>query len=255
MTVGAPRDALILAGGFGTRLRSIVNDVPKPMAPVEGRPFLEYLLDYWVDQGIERFVLSTGYLGHLIKGYFGRRFRASKIEYIHESTPLGTGGAVRLALREANWHGKQLVLINGDTWFEADVKRLVHDAERHQKPVTITLKAIEANDRYGGVAVNREGLVTRFGVRHPGKMLINTGCYLLAVSEVESIMKDYPGNFSFEEDLLKACAETGQVAASIQDRQFLDIGVPEDYRRAAEFVVRHEHRILDRDCNLKKGET
>jgi D-glycero-alpha-D-manno-heptose 1-phosphate guanylyltransferase len=255
VTVGAPRDALILAGGFGTRLRSIVNDVPKPMAPVEGKPFLEYLLDYWIDQGIERFVISTGYLGHLIKEYFGKCFRTSKIEYIHESTPLGTGGAVRLALREANWLGKQLILINGDTWFETDVKLLVRAAERHQKPVTITLKAIEANDRYGGVDVNRDGLVTTFGLRHSGKMLINTGCYLLAACEIERAMKDYPENFSFEEDFLKAYAEAGQVAASIQDRQFLDIGVPDDYRRAAEFMVRYERRKLNGDSDLKKGET
>jgi D-glycero-alpha-D-manno-heptose 1-phosphate guanylyltransferase len=255
MTIGAPKDALILAGGFGTRLKSIVNNVPKPMAWVGGRPFLEYLLDYWLDQGIERFVLSTGYLGHLIKEYFGMRYRSSEIEYVHESTPLGTGGAVRLALREAKWLGKQLVLINGDTWFEADVNLLVRDSERHQKPVTMTLKAIETNDRYGAVTVNRDGLVTTFGLNQPGKILINAGCYLLTASEVESAMKDYPENFSFEGDFLKACAETGQVASSIQDRQFLDIGVPEDYRRAAEFMVRYERRKLNGDFNLNKGET
>jgi D-glycero-alpha-D-manno-heptose 1-phosphate guanylyltransferase len=92
------REALILAGGLGTRLQDVVNDVPKSMAPLQGRPFLEYLMDYWLTQGITRFVLSVGYLGHIITSHFGDCYKMARIEYVMEDSPLSTGGAVRYAL-------------------------------------------------------------------------------------------------------------------------------------------------------------
>ncbi|MDC0986210.1 nucleotidyltransferase family protein [Alphaproteobacteria bacterium] len=231
-----PQEMLILVGGAGTRLRSVVNDVPKPMAPVAGRPFLEYLLDYWIDQGVGRFVLSLGYKGESIKEYFGTRYRNAEISCIQESSPLGTGGAIRMGLQEINWNGGHILLANGDTWFEVDLTALTLDACQHGKPVTIALKTIEINDRYGGVTRDDSGLVTAFGVLSKKNCLINAGCYLIEMQALLGYLRDYPEKFSFEDDVLKPLAVKKQIASSIQNNIFLDIGIPADYHKATEVV-------------------
>jgi len=231
-----PNEMLVLAGGFGTRLKSVVSDVPKPMAPVSGRPFLEYLLDYWVDQGVRRFVLSVGYKGDSIKEHFGTCYRNTEVSYVHESSPLGTGGAIRMALQQIHWNGDHILLANGDTWFEGDLTALAHAASQHNKPVTIALKAIEFNNRYGGVTIDDSGLITAFGVESQKKCLINAGCYLLDIQALSGALRAYPEQFSFEEDMLKPLAAQKQVASSIQNNVFLDIGIPADYQKAAEII-------------------
>lgn len=236
MMASMPQEMLILVGGAGTRLRSVVNDVPKPMAPVAGRPFLEYLLDYWIDQGVRRFVLSLGYKGDSIKEHFGTRYRNAEISCIQESSPLGTGGAIRMAFQEINWNGGHILLANGDTWFEVDLTALIHDACQHGKPVTIALKTIEINDRYGGVTIDDSGLVTAFGVQSKKNCLINAGCYLLEMQALLGVLRDYPEKFSFEDDLLKPLAAKKQIASSIQNNVFLDIGIPADYQKATEVI-------------------
>lgn len=231
------KDALILAGGFGTRLRAIVSDVPKPMAPVRGRPFLEYLLDYWTKQGISRFVLSVGYLAEKIQEHFGSFYGGASIEYLHEHEPLGTGGAIGLGLREKVWSARHLLVLNGDTWFNASLEQLILDARASDSPITMTLKKIHFNDRYGGVELNEKGLVTNFSVAKSDSVLINAGCYLLDASVVGDMMRSLPSQFSFEQDFLVGAAKAGHVAASVQDADFIDIGVPEDYARAGEFLT------------------
>lgn len=231
-----PKEMLILAGGLGSRLRAVVSDVPKPMAPIGGRPFLEYLLDYWITQGVQRFVLSTGYLGHSIQDHFGGTYRSATIAYVHEHAPLGTGGALRLALTEHSWSGKFLVMINGDTWFPVDLGLMVTHALRQEKPVTIALRAIDENDRYGGVRLGPDGVVEAFDVKSQGRTLINAGCYLLDVATMRAELKEYPAAFSLEKDFMVPYVSRGRVGSSIQDRPFLDIGVPEDYRRAAAYL-------------------
>jgi D-glycero-alpha-D-manno-heptose 1-phosphate guanylyltransferase len=231
-----PSEMLILAGGFGTRLQSVVSDVPKPMAPIAGRPFLAYLLDYWVGQGIQRFVLSTGYLASVIESYFGESYRGASVVYVHEQSPLGTGGALRLAINSAKWTGRQALLCNGDTWFPAQILQLCADAERQGTFVTLALKKLENNDRYGGVAIGAGGQITDFGIKSRGTAYINAGCYLFDVSEMKNALTDMPAAFSLENDFLVPFAATGKVGASIQDQPFLDIGIPEDYQRASAFL-------------------
>lgn len=240
-----PHEMLILVGGFGTRLRSVVNDVPKPMAPVAGRPFLEYLLDYWIDQGVSRFVLSLGYKGDSIKEHFGTRYRNAEISFVQESSPLGTGGAIRMALQEITWCEDYILLVNGDTWFEVDLSAFTVDADKYVKPVTIALKAIEANDRYGGVAIDDSGLVTDFGVQSKKSCLINGGCYLLDIKFLSEFMRTFPDKFSFEEGVLKPLAANNQVAASVQHNVFLDIGIPEDYQKTTEIVGHYKSKRGD----------
>lgn len=227
-----PTEGLILAGGLGTRLRTVVSSVPKPMATVQGRPFLEHLMDYWIDQGIQRFILSIGYLGECIKKHFGTAYRGRSVSYVWENVPLGTGGAVRQGLLQTAWQQPYVVLVNGDTWYEVALPQLVADAASSSKPVTVVLKPMVLNDRYHGVYVDSSNRVTEFGVKSAGQCLINGGCYLLNVDEVTSCLRSYPNQFSLEQDFLVPMAREGKVAASIQDTTFLDIGIPADYANA-----------------------
>lgn len=237
MSSNRPSEMLILAGGFGTRLRPLVSDVPKPMAPVAGRPFLEYLLDYWISQGIRRFVLSTGHLGHVVQGHFGSGYRGAPISYVHEQSPLGTGGALRRALTEITWSGDVALTANGDTWFPVDLSRLVSDAAQQQKPITIALKAMAKNERYGGVEVNTDRSVKSFGINADGHTLINAGCYLFDVSALRQALTDLPETFSLENDFLAEYAAKSLVGSSIQEQIFLDIGIPEDYQKTSELLT------------------
>jgi D-glycero-alpha-D-manno-heptose 1-phosphate guanylyltransferase len=236
MTYSSPREMLILAGGFGTRLRSIVNEVPKPMAPVSGRPFLEFLLDYWIDQGVSHFVLSVGHKGNLIKDHFGTSYKNAAVSYVHETTSLGTGGAIKYALEMIKWSSDYILLANGDTWFEADLSKLVNATRQLGKPVTIVLTHIEKNDRYGGVTIDEGGLVTAFGVEKKKNCLINVGCYLLDRHEFYDVCSAYPPKFSFEENFLIPLATKNLVASSVQKFPFLDIGIPADYHKASDIV-------------------
>lgn len=228
--------ALILAGGLGTRLRAVVADVPKPMAPVAGVPFLAHLMRYWMGQGITRFVLSVGYKGEVVRDYFGASFEGADVVYVEEPEPLGTGGGVRHALTADVWTEPHCLLLNGDTWFEADFAQLQRDASPHTCPITLTLAEVEDGSRYGGVVVGNDGRVTQFESGGSGKKRINVGCYLLNRDALAKTLADYPPKFSFEEDVLKPFAPRGWIAASVQQRRFLDIGIPEDYARAAVFL-------------------
>lgn len=236
MISNRPSEMLILAGGFGTRLRSVVSDVPKPMAPIASRPFLEYLLDYWISQGIRRFVLSTGHLGNVIQTHFGKSYHSAVIDYVHEQSPLGTGGALRLALNEAPWANEMVLMANGDTWFPVDLAQMCNDASQQKTPITLALKAMEENDRYGGVEMGENGKITSFGAKSEGGTLINAGCYLLNVATLRQAFADMPEAFSLENDFLADYAASGHVGSSIQDQPFLDIGIPEDYQKASDLL-------------------
>lgn len=236
MNTNQPSEMLILAGGFGTRLKSVVSDVPKPMAPISGRPFLVYLLDYWISQGIQRFVLSTGHLGNVIQAFFGETYRDATIEYVYEQLPLGTGGALQLALNSGRWANETILMANGDTWFPVNLKKLCADARQQNVPITLALKAIEKNDRYGGVDVSSDGKIKLFGIKSEGLTYINAGCYLFNVNTLKQALVGMPKAFSLENDFLALYAANGQVGSSLQDQPFLDIGIPVDYQKASYFL-------------------
>jgi D-glycero-alpha-D-manno-heptose 1-phosphate guanylyltransferase len=232
----SPQDAIILAGGLGTRLRPIVSDVPKPMAPINGRPFLEILIDYWIAQGIESFTISIGYLGHLIQGHFGSIYRGKTIRYVEEKEPLGTGGGLRLVLGEMGPQDRAVVVMNGDTWYQVSLPQLFADYSLTKAPLTLTLKPIAHNDRYGSVELGEGRFVKRFGEITHGACLINGGCYLINADKTRDILNGCGSIFSFERDVLPNQAELGNLGASIQDVDFLDIGVPADYERAGHYL-------------------
>ena len=148
--------AIVLAGGLGTRLRSAVPHLPKPMAPVAGRPFLAHLLDFWIAQGIDRVVLSVGYRHEAISHHFGSVYRGAEIVYTIETTPLGTGGGLLLAARQVH-SDKRVLVLNGDTFFDVRLESLKHYAEKRDADWTFSLFRAPEPGRYMGLQVATDG--------------------------------------------------------------------------------------------------
>jgi len=218
-------------------LQPIVSGVPKPMAPIIDKPFLELLVAYWKSQGIERVVFMIGYKGQMILAHFGNEFDGMKIEYVEEKKLLGTGGAVKNALSTKQWESDEVLLINGDTWYEVNLQQLVSDSTLSNCPITMTLKELDVNDRYGSVSVDPiRGTVTKMSLLPGHRSLINGGCYLLKIGEVLMEMDSFPDTFSLEIEFLRSMIFKKAVNSSIQNARFLDIGVPVDYKRAAEYI-------------------
>lgn len=216
-------EAIILAGGLGTRLRSVVSEVPKCMAPVDGRPFLQYMLEWLSRYDVSHVVLSVGYLREVIFSYMDSRAWPFEISYAVEEEPLGTGGGIRLALTKCR--EDRVIVLNGDTFFDVDL-----DALSFTAPVTLALKPMRDFDRYGAVDWDGE-LVTGFHEKAAcAEGLINGGVYALVRSQLDFAF--YPKRFSFEKDLLEPLADGHLVAGQVQDGYFIDIGIPEDYARA-----------------------
>ncbi len=224
-----PREAVVLAGGFGTRLRSVVADLPKPMAPVRGRPFLAYVLDELLTQGIERVVLAVGYKAEAIRDYFGDQYAGLELVYSVEEEPLGTGGGIRQAVGLCT--SEAVFVLNGDTYFSVAFERLFNRFAAAESLLTIALKEMHDFDRYGTVLVNDAGVITGFREKRPmAAGLINGGVYLMRSSLFE--LKSLPDRFSFEQEILEAEYRRGRFHAEIFDGYFIDIGIPEDYERA-----------------------
>ena len=216
-------EAVILAGGLGTRLRSVVSKVPKCMAPVDGKPFLQYMLEWLSRFDVSHVVLSVGYLREVIFAFIDSREWPFEISYAVEEEPLGTGGGIRLALTKCR--EDRVIVLNGDTFFNVDLKALTFAA-----PVTLALKPMRDFDRYGAVDL-AGGLVTGFHEKTAcTEGLINGGVYALVRSRLD--LAFYPGRFSFEKDLLEPLAAARLVAGQVQEGYFIDIGIPEDYTRA-----------------------
>jgi D-glycero-alpha-D-manno-heptose 1-phosphate guanylyltransferase len=229
--------AIILAGGLGTRLRQAVPDLPKPMAPLNGRPFLEYQMDYWADQGVRRFILSVGYKHELIEKHFGASYHGAEVAYAVEAAPLGTGGGLLLAMSTIRAAGPWLVL-NGDTFFDVSLAELrkVHEAKRAE--ITLSLFPVENNTRYTGVEIDSAQRITTLKSTGDGsRQLINGGVYLLGETALSGLPYRTGDKASFESDILERALEAGKRLYGHPSRgKFIDIGVPEDYARAASLL-------------------
>ncbi len=226
--------AIILAGGMGTRLRSAVPDLPKPMAPVSGRPFLEHQMDYWIEQGVSRFVVSVGYLKEVIMDHFGVSYRATPLTYAIEEEPLGPGGGLLLAAQGLN---EPFLVLNGDTFFEVDLAELLKFHAEHSSDWTFSLFRASEVGRYMGMDVKADGeIVSLKSGGEPGR-LANGGTYLVNPSVLAS-SKFLPGHkLSLEDDFIPAfVAQGGKLYGLEFPGIFIDIGVPQDYFRAAEVL-------------------
>ena len=228
------RTAVVLAGGLGTRLRSAVPDLPKPMAPVAGRPFLAHLMDRWIAQGIERFVLSVGYRHEAIRGCFGTSYRGADVFYAVEETPLGTGGGVLLAAR-ALASEERFLLLNGDTHFEVELEALAAFAARRDADWCLALFRTSEHGRYLGVELGEAGRIARLdaGTEAPER-LANGGVYVVHPRALRAALAGPVAALSLENDLFPRLLGEGQRFFGLAcGGAFIDIGVPADYHRAA----------------------
>lgn len=223
------KEAIILAGGMGTRLRSVITEIPKPMAPVGNRPFLAIILDNLNDQGIEHVILAVGYKYKVIQSHFGEQYKKISLDYAIEEEPLGTGGAVSLALNQIN--GDAFLMMNGDTLFDVNLNNLSQFHSKKKADLSMALKPIENQDRYGLVKVDENAQVIEFAEKqHIDQGLINGGVYATSKSYIDSL--NLPQKYSWEKDILETQSITSKIFGFVSDSYFIDIGIPEDYTRA-----------------------
>ena len=223
------REAVVLAGGFGTRLAHVVPDVCKPMAPVAGRPFLRFIMDQLDGADFSRIVIADGYRKEQIEDFFGSVYRGLRVAYSPEDEPLFTGGAVKQALGKCN--NDWVFVLNGDTWLDVDFAAMEAKAAEAPKSVAavIAVKRMSDFERYGTVDVNTEGLITAFHEKKPcANGLINTGVYLIRRDALNAM----PKKFSLEADWFEGVVGVGRLKAAECNGGFIDIGVPEDYELA-----------------------
>ena len=216
--------AYILAGGKGTRLSEVVQDVPKPMAAINGFPFLHYILIQLKKQGIQEVVLLVGYLHQKIEDYFGSEYRGIKISYQIEERPRGTGG---LIYELAKFSSEDILLINGDTFFDVNLSEFYASFFANDAQVSITLKEIYNKDRYGVVVCDNNRIFDFLEKKMVQKGWINGGVYLLRKGVFDSL--DLPYSFSLEIDFFEQQKESIKMAPYFSEGYFIDIGIPEDY--------------------------
>ena len=219
-----PEEAVILAGGKGTRLKQVIKDIPKPMALVNGKPFLWHLLTFLSHQNIKHFILSVGYKYKVIYDYFGENFNGIKISYAIENKPLGTGGAIQLASqfveKDAFW------VINGDTFLDINLMNFYNKC--HNNEISLALVKMKDFDRYGVVETDDEKITAFKEKQYQKQGFINAGIYLLT----KEFIKDFAPEkqiFSFEKDILEQIINKVNIGYYKTDSTFIDIGIPEDY--------------------------
>jgi len=215
---------IILAGGFGTRLSTVVKDVPKPMAPINDKPFLHYIFKELEHQNIKNVVLSVGHLKEVIQDFFQDNYLGISIQYAIENEPLGTGGGIKHAF---SFVEEDAFVLNGDTFFDINLSTLKNE----DADITLALKPIFNFDRYGTVEVDEAQRIISFNEKkHCEHGLINGGVYYFKKSLFDKIETDF--RFSFEKDVLEKHLSDLQIQGKIFDNYFIDIGIPEDYKQA-----------------------
>ena len=226
-------EAILLCGGLGTRLRSVVSDRPKPMADIAGKPFLHYLVKMLSESGVRHLIFALGYMGEQIEAYFqsGEEYGLS-ISYSYEDSPLGTGGAIRNALSYVS--GENVLVLNADTYFHTDYESLLREQLKNKTAMTIASRKIEDISRYGAILKDESGRILRWNEKMssdraeapcPGE--INGGIYVMQKSLIEKIPE---GKQSLENDCIPAWLEDGLYLQAVpSDGYFMDIGIPEDY--------------------------
>ncbi len=225
------KEAIILAGGYGTRLQYAVRDLPKCLAPVNGRPFLFYVINFLRSQGIEKFIFLLGYKHELIEQYLNSRFSTLNFQCLVEKEPLGTGGALLAACYKSS--EQDVLVVNGDSLFKINLEKAGQQHQKHQPPCTLLLKPMKNSDRYGAVELHEDLSVKNFREKQFFQHgFINGGAYLLNTEKF--MQEELPEKFSFEKDYLEKIYQTQKIYGSVQDEYFIDIGIPVDYYRAQE---------------------
>ena len=229
-------EAIILAGGLGTRLSGVVSDLPKPLAPVNGRPFLNYTFRYLLRNQIAKAILATGHLHHKIEEAYGKRYKGLDLDYSVERQPLGTGGCIRRAFDRVS--SDDILIINGDTFFNVQVDGMLTQHETTNAVLTIALKPMQNISRYGIVRTESTRVISFEEKKKVDAGQINGGVYLARRQLFDGF--ELPKRFSFEEDFLKKFTSRLMMHAYVSDAYFIDIGVPEDYQRAQSEMREYE---------------
>ena len=229
-------DVVILAGGLGTRLRSVVSDLPKCMAPVAGRPFLAWILQ-WLEKydNAGSIVLSLGYKSHAVTDWIesDSRFSSLSIDWVIEETPLGTGGGIRLAMSKVK--ADRAIVLNGDTFFDVDLNSFIAFGKRKDTPLAVALKPMTAFDRYGSVTLADDGRIVSFNEKGwCDRGMINGGVY--CIDPRAGLFEGRPHRFSFEKEILEPMSREKSLYGFVSDGPFIDIGIPEDYALAQTFL-------------------
>lgn len=227
--------AVILAGGLGTRLRSAVPNLPKPMADVCGKPFLEHLIHYWIGQGVSRFVVSVGYKRESITSHFGSGYRGVPIDYVEEEVPLGTGGGLLIA---AMGLYSPFILLNGDTFFQVNLEALLKFHKLKKSELSFSLFRANESNRYGGVLIDNNRRIWSLDTAKGNEgALVNGGVYVVEPDTLNSAGFKIGHKYSLEDDVIpKLLGRNMQIFGFESEGKFLDIGVPEDYFRAADIL-------------------
>lgn len=228
-------EAIILAGGMGTRLKSVVKEVPKPMAPINDRPFLEYLLDHLIKYGIQRVIFSVGFKSNIIADHFGEKYNNCTLAYVYEDEPLGTGGAIKEAMKSVN--SDHVLVTNGDSLFITDIQGQFVFHQNREADVTLGLKSMIDFDRYGTVIADNDSRIHNFREKEAvSNGLINGGVYIFNVEAFTSI--DFPKKFSVENNYFQTHTKECKFFGYQSDGYFLDIGIPADFAKAQEEFLR-----------------
>ena len=246
--------AAVLAGGLGTRLRSVVGDRPKPLAQVQGRPILEFLLDQLAAEGVRSVILCTGYRGEQIRHAFGEKYKSLRLCYSQEPEALGTGGALRFALPQIS--SDPILVLNGDSFCGIDVDHYVRWHSEHRAAGSMVLARVLASQRYGTVKLDNHARITRFSEKQQaaGPGWINAGIYMLSREILTSIPQGE--NISLEHDVFPHWTGRG-LYGYYSLAHFLDIGTPEDFCGAESFFTAAINAlsekpvvVLDRDGTI-----
>lgn len=225
--IATMHEAIVLAGGLGTRLQSTIPGLPKVMAPISGKPFLEILLRSLSLKGFSRVILSLGYKAEIVINHFGESFSGLNLIYVVEQYPLGTGGALRLSMTHSTQD--HVFIFNGDTFLDLEVTSVEDYWLERRNPIIIARQVPNTN-RYGRL-VEKNGLISRYSEKHvEGPGLINAGCYVFNRHQLDNFILYEP--FSLENDFLTNAVKIMPVDLFITSGYFIDIGIPEDYQRA-----------------------
>jgi D-glycero-alpha-D-manno-heptose 1-phosphate guanylyltransferase len=224
------KEAILLAGGLGTRLQKVIPDIPKPMAPVAGKPFIEYVLDFLIKHQVRRFILSVGYKHESFASHFNDDYKGCPVLFSVENEPLGTGGGIRKALQFAE--DSEVLVLNADTLFRIDLADMHNQHKKTNADLTIALRKMDDVSRYGCVDIDLDMRITGFSEKNTktGAGYINGGIYIIKTDFFENIK--LPEKFSLEKDCLEKYFATLKLYGFPSKGYFLDIGIPEDYERA-----------------------
>ncbi|HQX42926.1 MAG: HAD-IIIA family hydrolase [Saprospiraceae bacterium] len=245
------RECIVLAGGFGTRLQHLIPDTPKCLAPVGGKPFIDYLIQHLVTEKMDKFIFSLGYKSDMVESYIKTKFPHLNCEFCVESKPLGTGGAIIYSLGKCT--SDQVFILNADTFYPISFDSFYKFYQKNKSGICIALKPIVEPDRYGTVMMDDQHKIVQFlEKKYSPYGLINGGIYLIDRKWILEF--ELPEIFSFETEILQKYTTTENIFGMVQDVPFLDIGIPSDYEKAQTFlpeqlstIKKDKFLFLDRD--------